>query len=699
MIGNEEKHFQYLFEKSNKLATQAKYGQLSRKQAKTAYYSTYVPGMMYSLPATCLDEKQINKIQQSATKVFLRIQGYDMHFPRAVVYGPQIFGGLGFQVLYVETSCRRIEMLICEWNSETKLGKSMKLNINWVQLHCGIGVPIFESKDDLSYIMKNWFTVIQDFLLQINAELNIQGVWVPKKIRHNDRILMDEISRLEVTPQRKEIINNWRLYFGVNSLSQITNYKGDKLLDRYIQKCTVAKQETVKVTPIKWPIQQMPCIKTLPIWRKAIESITGCDKDGNLIRGKLGNWAPNYHNEITIYHFIHYTRRHMVIKHNDKWKLHRYMSNVYTIYYFEKEGSVIDNFCVEIYYPIDVEVQELHIMCHTKNYRTLDIEHLNNAKQLMSPEIRRLDKAMRLTAIVNNVIISEEWKELLKNDVADIIFCSDGGAKDNNGTFGLVASVRGKHILRNKNRIPKVHCDANSYRSEAFGMLGALCTYYVTKIYAENQRMEIPTQIKIVCDNAALVRTVKKYRTMSRPTKYYYSPDNDVITEILNYLQILTKENCKIGIQHVKGHQDKAQGTCTEEELLNIQADILATEARKMKNINDFNLPGTGITIKLNGLKIVSKHTQTLRRAYTSMNLRAYMKDNNGWNESTTENIWWTPLSKAIANFKEGNIMVIQKYIHQRWSCNERDNKFYTYRSNKCKLCSKQCDDKNLGRH
>jgi hypothetical protein len=31
--------------------------------------------------------------------------------------------------------------------------------------------------------------------------------------------------------------------------------------------------------------------------------------------------------------------------------------------------------------------------------------------------------------------------------------------------------------------------------------------------------------------------------------------------------------------------------------------------------------------------------------------------------------------------------MIIQKYIHNRWACNYRENKFYQYRSEKCKLC------------
>jgi hypothetical protein len=70
------------------------------------------------------------------------------------------------------------------------------------------------------------------------------------------------------------------------------------------------------------------------------------------------------------------------------------------------------------------------------------------------------------------------------------------------------------------------------------------------------------------------------------------------------------------------------------------------------------------------------------------MNLRDHLKMSNNWNERTTEDVWWAPHSKAIANFGNGSIMVIQKFIHNRWSCNERENIFYPYRSDKCRLCS-----------
>jgi hypothetical protein len=117
-MGIEDKHIQYLMEKSEKYTLKAQYGHMTRQQACIAYYSNYIPAMMYSIVATCLDETQLNKIQQKATTMFLRIIGYDMHFPRAVVYGPQTFGGLGLMVLYVEVSCRRVEVLICEWNNK-----------------------------------------------------------------------------------------------------------------------------------------------------------------------------------------------------------------------------------------------------------------------------------------------------------------------------------------------------------------------------------------------------------------------------------------------------------------------------------------------------------------------------------------------------------------------------------------------------
>jgi hypothetical protein len=115
-----------------------------------------------------LEETQLLKIQQKATTEFTRLCGYEMSFPKAVVHGPLCFGGLGFHQLYVESNIKKIESLLCNINQNTNLGKSMKLNLNWIQIHIGVRKLFLESLESYNYIQKNWFTEILKFIIKKN---------------------------------------------------------------------------------------------------------------------------------------------------------------------------------------------------------------------------------------------------------------------------------------------------------------------------------------------------------------------------------------------------------------------------------------------------------------------------------------------------------------------------------------------------
>jgi hypothetical protein len=81
----------------------------------------------------------------------------------------------------------------------------MKINLNLVQLHSGTSIPVLSSREDLKYIGKNWFMVIRDFLIKTNAEINIQQIWVPKLFREKDKIIMDEVNKLDILPSKNKL--------------------------------------------------------------------------------------------------------------------------------------------------------------------------------------------------------------------------------------------------------------------------------------------------------------------------------------------------------------------------------------------------------------------------------------------------------------------------------------------------------------
>jgi Reverse transcriptase (RNA-dependent DNA polymerase) len=229
IFGPETAQIKHLQDKSNKFIKKAIGSQINRRMAKRAFSMCYIPSMLYSLVATCLKDKQINDIQQNATTTFIRLMGFEKCFPRAVVYGPKIFGGLGLPKLSVETNCNKLETIMCHLNNMTDLGEVIQLCMNLFQIHSGSCIPMMINDNEIDYIDQNWFDSVREFLLTIGARLIIHNTWVPQLLRDKDYTIMDRIHKANFSKTQRRQFNAWRLYFQINTIAEITNYTGDRI--------------------------------------------------------------------------------------------------------------------------------------------------------------------------------------------------------------------------------------------------------------------------------------------------------------------------------------------------------------------------------------------------------------------------------------------------------------------------------------
>jgi hypothetical protein len=76
----------------------------------------------YSLTSVSFNEPTLNRIQQNAIAQFIRMLGFEKCFPRAAIYGPETFGGLGIQQLYSTSMSKKLETIICHMNTNSSLG-------------------------------------------------------------------------------------------------------------------------------------------------------------------------------------------------------------------------------------------------------------------------------------------------------------------------------------------------------------------------------------------------------------------------------------------------------------------------------------------------------------------------------------------------------------------------------------------------
>jgi hypothetical protein len=97
-----------------------------------------------------------------------------------------------------------------------------------------------------------------------------------------------------------------------------------------------------------------------------------------------------------------------------------------------------------------------------------------------------------------------------------------------------------------------------SYRCEARGMICALVFYDKAQILTAHCRgQRDKANVTIFCDNKALVKVVNKWRNQPITPKVIFSPEANIVHEIMIYLCYIGKLGENIWIRHVKGHQDR----------------------------------------------------------------------------------------------------------------------------------------------
>jgi hypothetical protein len=87
-------------------------GILTPRMAWRYYHSTFLPSVTFSFPTNAIPESQLAPIQNRSTRRFLNAFGYCKNTPKAVVYGPQEYGGIGCRSFYDEQGAAQLDMMM-----------------------------------------------------------------------------------------------------------------------------------------------------------------------------------------------------------------------------------------------------------------------------------------------------------------------------------------------------------------------------------------------------------------------------------------------------------------------------------------------------------------------------------------------------------------------------------------------------------
>ena len=677
MNGSWKQEYDRWVENANTFAGKLRRGKLGRICGYLAYNNLWIPKVRYVAGLIDFSRSQCNKIQSPVVSAALSTAGYNQKFPRSIVHGPLVLGGMDWESLCTTALIEITTLALKHVKADDEVGKMIRINLDTVQLKAGISTPVLEYDKELPGVGKNWIKTLHDRLAQNNMKMIVWGVWVPSKQRTNDKIIMDEIIPHH-TDREIKMIQQCRIYLKAVTLADITDESGQMITENA---WNVSKGEVDKPHRLKWPYQQRPSRSAISLWRQALKRL---GHNHRKLHQKLGKWLkPAYKVQpFEIHHGKLLRLENNTIKEHD---------NIGGTIYFRLDGvagrltrdampvqGTKSPFGWKIFLnteearPIPREIQSMDM----KFYSLID-----KLPQFMQKTIGRITG----TCLDN---LEEVWNH------KTIIAATDGGLKEKIGSHGYLLVESGSHepFIRGYGAEQALYKTMTSTREELIAMLAV---HYLLKVLQQLYGKIDSPNIFFLTDSEA-AQSIRKKEVGSHQTVKWLDKEMDVESEIRRMEKVVGINAEIIWTKaHVTGESENPYYT-----MLNEMADALATEARvgvengSVDQVRHDIFPGTKIALSVNGFLIHNNRKEIIRRECHYDTLKMYICEKFGWNDQRFYTVDWDALGRALRGFQQISRPGILKYLHG-WQFKNRQKKKFGLsprdpNAEQCPLCNEE---------
>jgi hypothetical protein len=258
------------------------------------YHTVALPTLHYALAATTIPPKSLDKLQQKLAYGIIPKMGINRRFPRAVVYAPKYFGGLGFPNLSTEQPIAHVKSIIGHFRLQTTLSVVYAQALESFMILSGIPTPPFEDLRLTDYIRDTpWIDTTRNFLRLIQGRITINTIPTILPLRANDICIMDNLHGYSTIDQQH--INQCRQHLQVIYLSELANSEGTHLRTEAILHQTQSPPLSVEYrrSIFNWPTPNTPPSTSWYVWRKHIATYLKPTTTTTL-KHSLGQWTQPY---------------------------------------------------------------------------------------------------------------------------------------------------------------------------------------------------------------------------------------------------------------------------------------------------------------------------------------------------------------------------------------------------------------------
>ena len=645
----------------------AKNGKFDKICGSKLYPVYWMSKFRYIASIVCFDKKICDDVEKKVVSTCLSATGFNMRFPRAVVFGSKAYGGMGWDSLFNTMIYEKVKIFVNNIRKNNRLGSLLKIATETTQLHAGISDAILHTNVDWSIWCPNTWITHLFYCLQLIGK-GIQTTFKTyRSVRKFDRNLMDVFYLWGLTKSELENINICRIYLQVITISDITSMTGDTIMEEY---CECKK---IRESILKWPNQCEPTKSMKATWKSAMHRL--CLVNNYLIR-PLGQWTDTSH-QLWNYMIEEEGGRLLRYDGNEQWAHYTINATTYTRrshrVHPRSPGIPVQVLVLPIGYKV---ITTDHVLVRTTN-RDEDITSALRWAKTSVGHVKCKDRGKFATS----------WKR-----GSNILIGTDGGLKSNIGTTGIVIEMEDDREIK-VTAMSAERCTKGSLHSTREELRALLEAEMIIERCGDLWGRHCDRRITFICDSKSALSEVELDREKWKD-RNFMGPEVDVLITIDALKE--ESQNIRRVYQWEKAHQSPEEGESNERRI-NREADELATECRD--NVVDglicptkkLFMPKSQVSLILDGHRITKGMKTAIHQAVHDMKLAEFLMGKYGWTQSIFNNIDWKSMEACL--FKRPSIYItsIMKLIH-RWqptltktSCYDRDTSKI-----KCSLCSER---------
>ena len=487
---------------------------------------------------------------------------------------------------------------------------------------------------------------------ELNLTYEIERVWTPNLQREGDSTLMDLLIHHKVSHDCLRIMNTCRMYLQIIFVSDMVSADGKTVL----QWASHPKDTIQNRSSLHWRTQTRPTESMWKTWRYTILTVLQITTDYEntwRLRQPLGRWI-HFDHHIKRHYQVHLTTGFLWDMPRNRVYKHTWHRNMFR-HSFEHATPPISNMV-----PADGHTTRQGIQVRVDLRTPCDdqVPSIGTSTQQIintyPSSVRTLLQGFDFTADDGGSIANALM-------TGNLIAACDGSVKGVEATFGYIfTDKRQTFEYKGYGRVPNTHHKPTSQRAEFYG---AASVVLILSILYQRYNIKHRGKIHIYLDNKGVVE-YQSQQCIQKGIKNHLASDNDLNIFIRS---LLTTMDVDITWAWVKGHQDDIaeRKNLSLEANLNIDADTTADLGYNLQTEPQQHLPGTRISVFLNGQYISS---DSMRDSITYQehadNIIQYLQTKHEWSDEIKETIDWDILDSIMQTRSTHDKTNIIKYIH-----------------------------------